>query len=254
MNITIRGYKSDGVEIPLGSPITINYECFLSGVETKVYVKLPSQPSNKIAKLNVYIDNNQFFTGFVDSIGRTIDEDGDFGFISATCYFARIAQNQVYPKTLNNVSSQTIFNSYAAPYGVTNNEFLPKTISKLEVTAGMTAWDVLDIFARQAYDLTPAIRKNGTLSTGGFSRADITIGEGGIPYTSLKYTDDRSGMFSRVYMQASDNEYDFSIYTDNSLAPACGISRERFYKPPKSWKDFSKRGAGEVLRNSNKKR
>lgn len=253
MNIEVKGYTVYGTEVSLTSPLYITYNAYDAGVGNTVYVALKEQPSSSIAYLDLFIDDAKIFSGFIDTIGRNIDKVGDYGFVSATGFFAKMTQSQVYPRTLISISSDDIYNQFAAPFGL-KNDLLYTTISKLEITAGMTSWDVIDIFCRQAYSVTPAVRRDGTLSTGGFVRSEVILGEGGIPYTSLKYKEDRTGMFSRVYMQSSDDEHDFSIYTDNSLAVPCGIYRERFYKPPKSWVDFKKRGALEVLRNSNRKR
>lgn len=249
MKLTLKGYDKSAAEIEMPKPYSLNCSEVYSGVETKVRLGLLSAPPKNVCTVTLYIDDTEFFSGFVDTVGRTIDKKGDFGFISASVKYAKMTQNQVHPNSFTNMTSELLFQTYAQPYGATND--LPHTtLSKFDISAGMSAWDTIDLFCRQAYDFVPMIQRNGLLTVGGFKRSDITFGEGGVPYSSLKYIDNRSGMFSRVYMHASDDEYDYSIYMDYDGAKDYGIKRERYYKPPKPWQNLTKRGAGEVIRNA----
>lgn len=248
---------SAGGSVTLGSPVrfshTANAYSVVSRLEGVFF--LPAQ-EEVLTQLNAYLDGERFFFGDIARQTRTLGQTGRFLELSCTGFAGRMLQNQVQPRLLTNYTSNQLYADYAAPYGTTGND-LPylETVASLEVAPGMTAWNVIDVFCRQTYGYVPKLTRDGRLTITLLFDEVHTISNDPAQrahrYTSIKVHDRRDELISKVHIKADNqNEYDYSGQVSSSFTAKYGIRRERFYKPPKAWKQMPETAAYELIRNS----
>lgn len=254
MSIELTAYDISGTLLALPTPIA--YEMYSGdlGVVTTFSFKFLQSIPKEVVRLDVKKENGDIISCFVDSIQRVLDENGDNYTLNVTNDRAKVMQNQVKPTKHLVYDTSNMLEDYAKPYGITKSNLVSGTASIFETTIGMTAWDAITLFCRKVFGGYATLMQDGTLSLNNFISTPIVFGEGGLPYTYLKQKDDRTVLPSRVYMQAYDDDSDFSAYMDNEYAINCGISRVRYYRSPKQWSILTKRGASEIIRNANLKR
>ncbi len=253
MTVTVYLYDASGTELQTITPLSFSYSASLSGVDSKIVIETGDAINKEVAVAEAVLDGTTILKGVVDMISRTINDRGNVWSLQARTAYAKVDQNQVAPTELFNYSHDQLFADYAQPYGIVTNRLLTASAQYLQVTVGMTAWDVIDLFCRQVYGVHPEVTRDGELMISAYRDTTIRFGTDGYAYTSLRYIDDRSGILSKVYMQSPDNPDDFSVSMVNKRAADMGIVRERYYKTPTSWGTLPERGASEVLNTSNVK-
>ena len=250
MNLSCVGYTLNGDEVALGVPLSIRFESSIDQAQSRLTVTLSIKPTSSICRMALFQDTDCLFQGFIDWMEHTISEYGVCYRLSISSDSSRMMQNQVGPRHLINYSSEMLFAEYAKPYGAKGNHLAPATIAQMEVTVGMTAWQVVDLFCRQTYQIVPLMAREGVLTT---SIGDQTwiIGGEDHPYTSLTQHEDRQDMISVVHYPLNDEDLYFTKTMTNTTATKLDISRERYWKTPACWKSMRQQGAAEVIRNSN---
>lgn len=250
MNLKCIGYSLSGDETDLGVPLSVRFESSIDQAQSELTVMIPVQPTTSVCRMGLFSEEVCVFEGFVDWTECTLSEDGVYYRISVSSDSSRMMQNQVGPRYLISYSSETLFNEYAKPYGIKENHLAPATIEQMEITAGMTAWQVVDLFCRQTYQVVPLMARNGVLTTS-IGDKTWTIGDESHPYTSIVKREDRRSMISTVHYPLNDSDEYFSKTLENTTAAKFNILRERYWRTPVCWENMRQQGAAEILRNSN---
>ncbi len=256
MSLSCTVTTKKGESMVLVNPISAEFTADLYDISNKFEAVFPFPDIDNhtdFISIEVFSDSTLIFSGMIDQQIDKLDQNGRFFELHCTSYHARMVQNQVQPDILANYTSQQLFEDYAEPYGITSHNLFPTTCTRLEVTVGMTAWQVIDLFCRQNYRCIPLLTRDGMLTIDMFSYKYYEIGnqDGAHHYTSISYIDDRSSIVSTVHMKASENKFDYSDVYENLNAQEYNIQRERYYRPPESWAGLESKGAAEVIRNSN---
>lgn len=211
------------------------------------------RPSNyytyKTAK--VYLEGSLLFQGIVTKQADYLGQDGAYFELTCSGYEMGLTENQVRPRTMEDCSSTTVYNNYASSYGILSNGLTGATIPQLTITAGMTAWNAIDMFCRQAYNYLPFISREGMLTINYLNGDNYVIGNNGTghPYTKLRFVDDRSKMLSRIYRKSTTSD-SYTSYHDYATAADYGITRERYYTLPTAWESYPDTAVSQVLRNA----
>lgn len=246
-----------GTAVELGSPVRFSHTANAYSVADSLEAAflLPAQ-EQLLTGLDAYLGEERFFYGDVSRQTRTLGTAGSFLQLSCTGFAGRMLQNQVQPRLLTNYSSDQLYADYAAPYGMAGND-LPYAarVSSLEVSPGMTAWNVIDVFCRQVYEYVPKLTRDGRLTTTLLFNESHAISNDPAKqahrYTRIEVRDKRDGLVSKVHIKAdNDDEYDYSGTVTSSFTGRYGVQRERFYRPPKAWKQMPDTAAYEIIRNS----
>lgn len=252
MSFVCYGYKLDGTQIDLGVPLSFSFSSSINQAQSQLTVRLKEKPSNLICSFSFYQDGECLFEGFIDWMEHCICETGTYYDLCASSFSSRMMQNQVGPRYLINYSAASLFAEYAQPYGAKVNDLTSATIKEMEVTAGMTAWQVIDLFCRQVYQVLPMLARGDVLTTSIGNRV-WTVGGEEHPYTSLIQREDRQDMISQVHYPVNDADQYYTATMPNATAQQNGILRERYWRTPTCWNTMRKQGAAEVVRNSNNK-
>ena len=196
---------SAGGSVPLGNPVRFSHTANAYSVVSRLegIFLLPAK-EDVLTRLDAYLDGERFFFGDIARQTRTLGQTGRFLELSCTGFAGRMLQNQVQPRMLTSYTSNQLYADYAAPYGTTGND-LP----------------YLELLFDEAH----------TISNDPAQQAHR--------YTSIKVHDRRDELISKVHIKADNqDEYDYSGQVSSSFTAKYGINRERFYKPPKAWKQM----------------
>lgn len=250
MNLRCVGYVLGGAATELGEVLSFSVEASIDYAKSQLTVDLSEIPSFEICRMTLFNGDTMLFEGYIDKLEHTISEKGVYYTAVVKSDASLMMENQVGPRYLTQYSSDYLFGEYAAPYGAKINDLIPATIGEMEITAGMTAWQVIDLFCRQTYNLVPIVARGGKITTDIGEKA-WTIGGDEHPYSSISKIEDRTGLISKLHYPINDADDYYSKYMVNSAAQKLGVLRERYWKTPTCWKTMRERGASEVIRNSN---
>lgn len=253
MSIVLHAYDIEDKEVNLPKILSFRYTITEWGVERTFIASLAGVISETIVKLNATLDGKQIFNGFIDKMSRSIGVNGDVSNIKAKDFVARIKENHVRPANVVGMTPKILFNAYIKPYGITKHDFYGNTSTNMQIRAGMSAWQVVNLYCRKVYQNIAFIDAENTIQLVRTKNTNIRIGFDGLPFTSITKIEDRSKMCSTVYMQNEDNKLDFPHRADSSIAKECGIKRVWYYRTPDQWVHINDRGATQVVRDSKRK-
>lgn len=253
--LTLTGTTVTGGTATLYDPVKLFYSVSIYPMRSSLRVKLRLQEvKNQYLIIRARRDGQQFFAGRVDRQTEQLEPDGWYLILECSGMEAALLENQVAPRVWNNLTKDQLSQNYLVPFGI-GEDLDPATVSTLEITRGMTAWNVVDVFCRQAYGYMPSVNRNYQLTVDLFDNTTFVIGNQQPEdhrYTKIRYRDDRSGLITRVYQENPNQPGDYSAYVDNQDAQKFQISRVRFYHPPKAWENNPLLGASEIIRDSNR--
>ncbi len=254
MKVKLKGYDIKNNIIDLPKPLSYEMHFGECGIDIWFSFKFVTEISSKLVKVDVIKENGKVYSCFVDIIQRNLNKHGDYFFLKVRSFICRIWQNQVRPIEYKNYGVVAMFDKYARPYGVNKLKFNTHKVvlNSFYVELGMTAWDVISIYCKKAFDTSPIIDENFELGSYYSPTKPIVFGTD-IKYLSLTKSEDRSSVISRVYIKAGSG-LDFYEHCSDNLAEETGIARVRYYKAPKQWSILPNRGAEYLIYESGKKR
>lgn len=255
MKITLKGYDIKNNVIDLPKPLSYEMHFGEYGIDIWFSFKFARALSNSLAKVDVIKENGKVYSCFVDVIQRNLDRHGDYFFLKVRSLICRIWQNQVRPVEYKTYGVVAMFDRYARPYGINKIKFNTHKVdlNNFYVELGMTAWDVVSIYCKKAFDTLPIVDENFQLGSYYSPSKPINFGTD-IKYLSLIKAEDRSSVISKVYIKSDGKGVDFSEHFEDSLAKETGIERVRYYKAPKQWSILPNRGAKNLIYESGRKR
>lgn len=253
MKIKLKGYDIKNNIIELPKPLSYEMHFGEYGIDIWFSFKFTKEISSRLVKVDVIMENGKIYSCFVDVIQRNLNKHGDYFFLKVRSVICRIWQNQVRPVEYKNYGVVAMFDKYVRPYGINKIKFNTNKVSlnNFYVELGMTAWDVVSIYCKKAFDTYPIIDENFELGGYYSPRRPIIFGTD-IKYISLVKSEDRSRVISQVYIKSGG--LDFSEHCDDNLATESGVERVRYYKAPKQWSILPDRGAKHLIHESGKQR
>ena len=255
MKIQLKGYDIKNNIVNLPKPLSYEMHFGEFGIDIWFSFKFATEVSNSLVKVDVIKESGKVHSCFVDSIQRRLSKKGDYFFLKVRNLLCRIWQNQVRPIEYKSYGVVAMFDKYAKPYGINKLNFNTHKVilNDFYVELGMTAWDVVFIYCKKAFDTSPIVDENFQLGRTYLPSKPITFGTD-IKYLSLVTMEDRSSVISKVFVKSNGKGVDFSEYFEDSLAKETGIKRVRYYKAPRQWSILPNRGAEYLIYEAGKKR
>lgn len=254
MKVKLKGYDIKNNIIDLPKPLSYEMHFGECGIDIWFSFKFAKEISSNLVKVDVIIENGKVYSCFIDIIQRNLNKHGDYFLLKVRSVICRIWQNQVRPIEYKNYGVVAMFDKYVRPYGINKLKFNTNKVAlnNFYVELGMTAWDVVSIYCKKAFDTYPIVDENFELGSYYYPSKPVVFGTG-IKYLSLVKSEDRSRVISRVYIK-SESGLDFSGHCSDNLAAEAGVERVRYYKAPKQWSILPNRGAEYLIYESGKKR
>ncbi len=193
-------------------------------------------PSNKkheeYKNIDVYINENEkFFSGVVDEQRLEVTSSGCFLTIIARNKAAYLIDNEASPQDYTRPSLDIIFKRHVKPYGFTaiyGDLSVFSTI--IEVTKGMSEWDVLEKFCSTCLNIFPTVNADGTIDATGsasFKKLYFSNVKGAVNYSSFVEKNYRYRLISEIIVCAPYEAIYIAKVKDQNLIDK-GISRRKF--------------------------
>ncbi|MBQ5398812.1 MAG: hypothetical protein IIU14_05160 [Ruminococcus sp.] len=180
--------------------------------------------------IQVYDDESLVFSGIIDEIRFFADDTSCYTKLTARSMAAVLLDNEAKPVSYNEVSTSVVFRNHLEPYGIKGYTGDEKTVfGKLNISKGMTNWQIFSYFCVRAFNKKPRIEADGTASFCGltdkgtvrFSNTD------GIKYNSVKENKKLCSEITQVRVKfESGADYDRKIR--NAETEEKPVKRERF--------------------------
>lgn len=248
MKLELVGYDAKNKTLKL--PKILSYQMHIGKRGSDIWFEFRffENISSKLIKVDIYKENRKIYSCFVDKIERISSDQGEYFSLKIRSFICRIWQNQVNPIEHKNYSILSMIDKYCKPYGIVKTKF-PKNVSldSFYVELGMTAWDVLSIYCYKAFNTFSFINENFEICGYYSPKEEIIFDSQHFKYVNLIKCEDRSNIISRINIKSNIGVSNFSEHCDNIFAQCVGISRERYYKPPKQWSVLPKRGASYLM-------
>ena len=227
-------YKAKTIDdkiIDLGKPleVTMNQAEDIPADDLELKF-LCSGKVRELKELYVIKNNENIFSGIVDTQRVSIDDSGIFLSLVSRSKVALLLDNEAIPQTYYVPSLLNIFNRHIKPYGFDfiigdmksfSNEF---TISK-----GMSEWEVLENFCADYLKVYPRVSYDGTINATGKVTGDnifFSNVKSGIRYREIYEKINRYEIYSEVNVKATSVD-SYSTIVKNDDVINRGISRRR---------------------------
>lgn len=207
-----------------------------------------SQGYPELYQVQVFCGETELFHGFVDEQTITLNDKGAALTLMARSPGAVLLDNEAEPQVYTNVDLNQIYRNHVVPYeiymGVTNiNPFF----NQYQVVKGLSEWEAFYNFLRSSQQGCAYLRQDDTIIISsttpvGKSWSFSNGTGGGIPFASLRYTNDRYTPVSEFYVRDQDAVY--SQHYENPKAQALKLRRKRYLIPAIEFTPYT--GAGEI--------
>lgn len=210
--------------------------------------------------IDVYINENEkFFSGVVDEQKFEVTSSGCFLTIVARNKAAYLIDNEASPQGYTRPSLDIIFKRHVKPYGfkaIYGDLSVFSTI--IEVTKGMSEWDVLEQFCSSCLNTFPTVNADGTIDATGsanFKKICFSNVKGAVNYSSFVKKDYRYKLISEIVVCAPYEPIYVARIKDQKLIDK-GISRRKFISMSAdndNAKKYSISTAEQMISNAKKK-
>ena len=201
--------------------------------------------------VNCYVNGNAVFSGIVDKRIHSASREG-----SVTNIFARstvgalLLDNEAMPRVYNYPRLSTIAAIHGYPYGIKGIDTQSdRGLPFFTVVKGISEWDVISLYVRQAYGFLPYINEKGYLVAKKRHKNSALVisnqSEDGLAYMSVNITDNPHKKLSHVYICKDDGSY--TLVNNNEAGT---VRRRRFHVPSSQWVLFPRWSVNEIISQS----
>ncbi|MDR2656095.1 MAG: hypothetical protein LBC56_08560 [Oscillospiraceae bacterium] len=201
----------------------------------------------------LYLGADCLYEGIVDSQSQLFSPKGSYMQIySRRKIAALLLDNEARPRDYRSLRFTDLAAAHAFPFGIKGVTAAEDRRAPLfTVAKGMSEWEVIELFAKQIYGLTPYIDEKNRLVLHNrdamkkhyFSNLDN--GANWCGYISLKINRRPSRVISHVYVVNEDGS---QLLVENRNAG--GTVRRRILSPSTEWALFPRRGAEDIIQTS----
>lgn len=234
LTVTARG--GDGAAVTLPPPVEWELvRSFDSPADSFTAVFPYEQACGGFHSVEVTLGGRRIFYGGVDETSATAGAAGRRLKLLARGPGAVLLDNEALPWIYTNIDLQRIFDEHIKPYGFETLVYDNNAIfNHYQVQKGMSEWEVLYNFARNASSLPAYIDSEGRVvcpsewpPAGSLvvsnSAADA------LRFSSVKVTDNRYSPITRFVIRDEEGVYSYSY--DNPETDALGLTRIRYLIP-----------------------
>lgn len=179
-----------------------------------------------LRSVEVYLNENLVFCGEVDEQIKTFGETPQTQIVARSSA-SLLIDSEAYPMSFANPSAEDIYSRYAKPFGFILSGENKELGGRFTVSKGTSCFSVIKKFSAEVYGAFPRCEGNVLYIDGIKNNRSFMLGEGGIPFESLKTVDLRCEKVSRVYLRLKDGE-GYRNFVSNIDAEKEGVNKVRY--------------------------
>lgn len=225
--LSVKAVDIFGQEHCAGSPLSLTL-CKDIGVPAdSIELEIADVNIPQLKTLELFKDSESVFFGELDE-QITEQSENPHTELVARSSASRLIDSEAYPMSFVNPSAEDIFARYAKPFGFTElkGENLQYN-GRFTVSKGTSCFAVIKRFAYEVYSAFPRCEGDILYIDGIKSSERLMLGEGGVPFESLRVSNLRCNRVSEVFVKLKDGEgYITSVV--NAAAKAEGIIKVRY--------------------------
>lgn len=185
-------------------------------------VSLPS-----LKTLELFWGGESVFLGELDEQTEELSKNPHTELVARSSA-ARLIDSEAYPMSFANPSAEDIFARYAKPFGFTGlkGENLQYN-GTFTVAKGTSCFAVIKRFASAVYGAFPRCEGDTLYIDGIKSDEKIVLGEGGVPFESLRVSSLRCNRVSEVFVKLRNGD-GYTKAVENTAAKAEGVCKVRY--------------------------
>lgn len=222
---------SDSKKIELPSPVSMVYNSEYSVPADDISLSFPyiGKYADKADFIFAYEGDELVFKGVVDEVITLCNSGGLKTKLNARSMAGILLDNEAKPNIYTNASPEFVFKSNLNPFGFTEFEAdSTPYCGSINITKGMSEWQVLENFCRNKYSSPPRVEGNGkVIFDGRLSNEKIVFSDTGeYGYSSFKKNIKKYRMVSEVKLRLEKGKGYRSIMKNEAYDS--GITRRRF--------------------------
>lgn len=180
--------------------------------------------------VTAYSGDEVVFRGKLDEVTDRLENGRALTSVSARSLAGMLVDNEAEPVVYRNPAADFIYKRHLEPYGIYEYSRDSKPFfGTLQITKGMSEWQVLESFCKSRYSSYPRITSDGrALLDGAPKEKEIVFGDDGdIGFFSYKESFKRHKLLSEVRLRTNENQRYSSTIANTS--PDCrGITKVRY--------------------------
>lgn len=175
-------------------------------------------------------DGSLFFDGIVDRQTWECSTSGTTQKLTARSRAALLLDNEALPQTYYMPSLRTVFDRHVRPYGFSG--YLGRDTAcngQLEVSKGMSEWEVVETFCRKFLLRRPRIQ-NGVLDVSEEPEQEVLVisNRGGYKYTNCIISNYYYKLYTEIWAKTDSG---YRLQEADTEAEDMGIQRRRYVNP-----------------------
>lgn len=187
--------------------------------------------------LKVIFDEKTIFTGVVDSVTNSVDENGRQFLIACRSMSACLLDNHIQPQNMQNITDEIIYERFLKPFKIGINKISNKMCSGIiNFGKNTSMYDVIKEYSAKVFSSEPYVNLNGVAVLNGeindngfyFSNLYNPLTVNSYYCTSITVQNSRKNVISKVYVKNSANETGYNLIVENESALNNGVDCVRY--------------------------
>lgn len=177
--------------------------------------------------LKVIFDEKIIFTGVVDSVINSVDENKIQFVINCRSMSACLLDNYIQPQNMQNITDEIIYERFLKPFKIDINKISNKSYSRIiNFGKNTSMYDVVKEYSSKVFSAEPYINSNGIAILNGeinsnsfyFSNLHNPLVVNSYYCTNITVQNSRRNVISKVYVKNSVNETGYNLAVQNESA------------------------------------
>lgn len=229
---------TEGKLVRLYNPTYMKINLSLSNyADTLIAVFRGSTEFSTFKYLKVIFDEKAIFTGVVDSITNTVDENGRRFNVNCRSMLACLLDNHIQPQNMQNITDEILYESFLKPLKLGINSLSNRPCTGIiNVGKSTNIYSILKEYSSKVFSATPYINSNGVVCLNGeinsnsfyFSNLYNPLTANSYYCKSIALENNCKEVISKVYVKNNTNETGYNFIIENENAVNNGIERVRY--------------------------
>ena len=187
--------------------------------------------------LKVIFDEKIIFTGVVDSVINSVDENQIQFAVNCRSMSACLLDNHIQPQNMQNITDEVIYERFLKPFNIDINRISNKAYSGIiNFGKNTSMYDVVKEYSSKIFSAEPYVNLNGVAILNGeinsnsfyFSNLHNPLTLNSYYCNSISVMKNRRGIISRFYVKNSAKETGYNLVVENENAGVLGAECVRF--------------------------
>jgi len=206
--------KPNGEKVTKYNPAYVYISCQLSTPADSLTAVFIGEDYNDYKCVRVIYEDKVIFTGVVDEVKTTVNEDGLSHTYRCRSLAGCLLDTQLMPQNIQNINDTAIYHRYLKPYGITIKNLTGKPLKALvNISKGQSVYSLLNYFCGKLYNTQPRINQYGEAVLNGeinsssfvFTNGCNNLESNCYSCTEIQVENKRYGVISRVYVRNTLN-------------------------------------------------